>query len=264
MLIKVANVSKSYPQPLLATPPAAVENISFNIKEGEFVCILGPSGCGKSTLLNLIAGFMPPDKGHIEFAHQQVSAPGPDRGVVFQEATLFPWLNIRRNIELGLKATGIKKTEHQQRIDAALQLVDLHCSQHSYPHQLSGGMKQRVALARVLALQPRLLLMDEPFSALDAETRERLQDQLLRICSQKRQTVLFVTHSVEEAAYLADRVLIMGPPPASLFNEVTIQRSHPRKRDAKELTMTILRLRTLLKELSRHVPEPQPEQAAAV
>ena len=262
MLIKVANVSKSYPQPLLATPPAAIENISFTIEEGEFVCILGPSGCGKSTLLNLIAGFMAPDRGHIEFAGQKVTAPGPERGVVFQEATLFPWLNIRRNIELGLKATGIEKSHLQQIIDDVLRLVDLHCSQQSYPHQLSGGMKQRLALARVLALQPQLLLMDEPFSALDAETREHLQDQLLNICSQKRQTVLFVTHSVEEAAYLADRVLIMGPPPASLFNEVTIQRNQPRTRSAKELTLTILRLRTLLKELSRNVPEPQQHKDA--
>ncbi len=261
MLINVANVSKSYPQPLLATPPAAIEDISFSIREGEFVCILGPSGCGKSTLLNLLAGFMTPDQGSIEFGGQKVTGPGPERGVVFQEATLFPWLNIRRNIELGLKATGIAKGHQQQLIDEALAMVDLHCSQQSYPHQLSGGMKQRVALARVLALQPQLLLMDEPFSALDAETRERLQDQLLHICAQKRQTVLFVTHSVEEAAYLADRVLIMGAPPASLFNEVEIQRSQPRTRNAKELTMTILRLRTLLKELSRHIPEPY-QQAA--
>lgn len=262
MLIKVDNVSKSYPQPLQAAAPNALENISFTIEEGEFVCILGPSGCGKSTLLNLIAGFMPPDRGRIEFAGNKVTAPGPERGVVFQEATLFPWLNIRRNIELGLKASGIEKNRQQQLIDESLSLVDLQCSPQIYPHQLSGGMKQRAALARVLSLQPQLLLMDEPFSALDAETRERLQDQLLNICSQKRQTVLFVTHSVEEAAYLADRVLIMGPPPASLFSEVTIHRNQARTRSAKEQTMTILRLRTLLKELSRNVPEPQQHKEA--
>jgi len=261
MLINVAKVSKSYPQPNLTGPAAAIENISFAIEEGEFVCILGPSGCGKSTLLNLIAGFISPDRGTIEFSDKRVTGPGPERGVVFQEPTLFPWLNIRRNIELGLKATATRKSRYQQIIDDSLALVGLNCSQQSYPHQLSGGMKQRVALARVLALKPQLLLMDEPFSALDAETRERLQDQLLlTICSQRSQTVLFVTHSVEEAAYLADRVIIMGPPPSSLYNEVTIHRNQPRTRSAKELTMTILRLRTLLKELSRSVPEPQVDE----
>ena len=260
MMINVARVSKSYPQAHQASPSTAIENISFAIREGEFVCILGPSGCGKSTLLNLIAGFIPPDRGTIEFSGREISGPGPERGVVFQEPTLFPWLNIRRNIELGLKATLVDKSRRQHLIDDSLALVDLHCCQQSYPHQLSGGMKQRIALARVLALEPQLLLMDEPFSALDAETRERLQDQLLAICSQRRQTVLFVTHSVEEAAYLADRVIIMGPPPASLYNEVSIHRRQPRKRSAKELTMTMLRLRTLLKELSRNVPEPY-EQA---
>ncbi|WP_029913932.1 ABC transporter ATP-binding protein [Pelobacter seleniigenes] len=254
MLIEVADVSKAYPQQQ-ASPAPAIENISFSIAAGEFVCILGPSGCGKSTLLNLIAGFIQPDRGRINFAGQPVRTPGPERGVVFQEATLFPWLNIRQNIELGLKAAGIPRARHQQIVADSLAQVDLNCSGEAYPHQLSGGMKQRVALARVLALKPRLLLMDEPFSALDAETREHLQDQLLQICANQQQTVLFVTHSVEEAAYLADRVIIMAQPPASLYSEVSIPRDQPRSRTAKELSMTILRLRTTLKELARFVPE---------
>ncbi len=251
MLIDVADVSKRYPQPHLANPPAAVENISFSIAAGEFVCILGPSGCGKSTLLNLIAGFLAPDRGSIQFAGKPVTGPEPQRGVVFQEATLFPWLNIRRNVELGLKAAGTDRERRQKLVDESLALVGLHASRYAYPHQLSGGMKQRVALARVLALKPRLLLMDEPFSALDADTREHLQDQLLKICASRRQTVLFVTHSVEEAAYLADRVITMRPPPTSLYSEIRIHRKQPRRRNAKELTMTILRLRSLLKGLSR-------------
>ena len=258
MLIQVADVSKVYPQQQAGLAPA-IENISFSIAAGEFVCVLGPSGCGKSTLLNLIAGFIQPDRGRIDFAGQPVRTPSPERGVVFQEATLFPWLNIRQNIELGLKAAGIQRARHQEIVADSLAQVDLDCSWEAYPHQLSGGMKQRVALARVLALKPRLLLMDEPFSALDAETREHLQDQLLKICNQQ-QTVLFVTHSVEEAAYLADRVIIMGPPPASLYNEVSIPRNQPRSRTAKELSMIIFRLRTTLKELARFVPEQKEEK----
>ncbi len=255
MLIEVDKVSKHYYQPHLGCREKAVENISFTIAAGEFVCILGPSGCGKSTLLNMIAGFTQADQGSITFAGKPVVQPGPERGVVFQEATLFPWLTVRGNIELGLKVAFPNRKNYQQIIDDSLELVGLHCPQQAFPHQLSGGMKQRVALARILALQPQLLLMDEPFSALDAETRAHLQDKLLDICARRRQTVLFVTHSVEEAAYLADRVIIMGPPPASLYSEVSLSRGAGRQRRSKELNNSILRLRTLLKEQSRLLPE---------
>lgn len=255
MLLEVADISKAYPQTGNSRPEAVLENLSFGIAEGEFVCIIGPSGCGKSTLLNLIAGFIQPDRGEIRFSGSPVRGPGPERGVVFQDATLFPWLNIRQNVELGLKAAGVEKRKLLQIVTDSLALVDLNCSQQSYPHQLSGGMKQRVALARVLALEPRLLLMDEPFSALDADTREHLQDQLLKICAERKQTVVFVTHSVEEAAYLADRVIIMGRPPNRCYAALRIQRGQKRSRTDKQQMANILRLRAALKDFSRQIPD---------
>ena len=260
MLLEISHVSKNYQHPSNDMQVTALKDVSFSVAEGEFVCILGPSGCGKTTLLNLVAGFLQPDSGTICFDDQPIESPGPERGVVFQEPTLLPWLTIRRNIELGLKAAGTKRREQQRKVIENLRLVGLEKAGNAFPHQLSGGMKQRAALARVLALEPPLLLMDEPFSALDADTREHLQDELLKICTVRQQTVLFITHSVEEAAYLADRVIILGAPPANFQNEVTIPRNRPRQRDAKELAMMILRLRTQLKELSRHVSENKGEK----
>ena len=255
MLIEVDDVSKAYPQVNGCESAAVVENLSFAVAEGEFVCIIGPSGCGKSTLLNMIAGFIQPDRGKIYFDSRPINSPEPERAVVFQEATLFPWMNLRRNLELGLKAAGTEKTELQRIVNDSLALVDLNCSQQAYPHQLSGGMKQRAALARVLALQPRLLLMDEPFSALDADTREHLQDQLLKICAKRRQTVVFVTHRVEEAAYLADRILIMGRPPNRCYASLRIQRGQGRSRTDKQQMSNILRLRAALKDFSRQLSD---------
>ncbi len=255
MLIEVADVSKAYPQQQ-AGPAPAIENISFSIAAGEFVCILGPSGCGKSTLLNLIAGFIQPDRGKIDFAGQPVRTPGPERGVVFQEATLFPWLNIRQNIELGLKAASIPRARHQQIVADSLAQVDLNCSGEAYPHQLSGGMKQRVALARVLALKPRLLLMDEPFSALDAETprapsgpapsnlRQSATDGSVRHPLASRKPPIWLTGSLSWGSLR----------PASTAKSVSRATSRA-ARTAKELSRTILRLRTTLKELARVVPE---------
>ena len=255
MLIEVADISKAYPQANEDQSASVLENLSFAVAEGEFVCIIGPSGCGKSTLLNMIAGFIPPDRGKIYFDGRQIDSPDPQRAVVFQEATLFPWMNLRRNIEVGLRAAGVAKTELHRIVNDSLALVDLNCSQQAYPHQLSGGMKQRAALARVLALQPRLLLMDEPFSALDADTREHLQDQLLKICAKRRQTVVFVTHSVEEAAYLADRVIIMGRPPNRCYATLRIQRRQRRSRTDKPQMANVLRLRAALKDFSRQIPD---------
>lgn len=255
MLLDISHACKNYRHPDNGMQVTALKEVSFSVAEGEFVCLLGPSGCGKTTLLNLIAGFLRPDSGTIHFGGKPIAQPGPERGVVFQEPTLLPWLTIRRNIEMGLKAAGMSRQDQQQKVSESLRLVGLENSRNSFPHQLSGGMRQRAALARILALEPRLLLMDEPFSALDADTREHLQDELLKICTARRQTVIFVTHSVEEAAYLADRVIILGAPPARLYSEVAIHRKQPRQRDAKELTMMILRLRTQLKELSHRVPE---------
>ncbi|WP_321532163.1 ABC transporter ATP-binding protein [uncultured Desulfuromonas sp.] len=255
MLIDVADISKAYAQGDKGESTPAVEGLSFAVAEGEFVCIIGPSGCGKSTLLNMLAGFIAPDRGTICFDGHRINCPDPQRAVVFQDAILFPWMNLRRNLELGLKAAGATKSQLHHIVNDSLALVDLKCSQKAYPHQLSGGMKQRAALARVLALQPRLLLMDEPFSALDAETREHLQDQLLKICAQRRQTVVFVTHSVEEAAYLADRVIIMGHPPNRCYATLRIQRELARSRTDKQQRANILRLRAALRDFCRQVPD---------
>ena len=196
----------------------------------EFVCLLGPSGCGKTTLLNLVAGFIRPTRGLIFFNGCPVDRPGPDRGVVFQDPTLFPWLTVRQNVEFALLSTSASPAERDRRVREALRIVGLTNGFDSFPHALSGGMRQRAALARVLVLDPEALLMDEPFSALDAGSRETLRDELVRIWSARKRSVLFVTHSVEEAAYLADRVIVMGMPPRSVVTEVPVPLTRPRTR----------------------------------
>ena len=218
-------------------------DLNFRINEGEFVCLLGPSGCGKSTLLNLAAGFIKPSAGRLLFQGREINAPGPDRAVIFQDPTLFPWLTAIQNVEFGLQNAGVSKNERHLKALQSLQRVGLENCADVRPHALSGGMRQRVSLARVLVLEPALLLMDEPFSALDENTRERLQDELLRIWLADRKTILFVTHNVDEAAYLADRVLVMGPAPMSLVTEVRVPLQRPRRRSAFEIQNITDRLR---------------------
>ncbi len=227
----------------------AICDFSLDIIENEFVCLLGPSGCGKSTLLNLLAGFLNPDSGTIDFFGQTVAKPAPDRGVVFQEATLFPWFTAAKNIELGLEAKRLPAAGRHQVVEQMLALVGLSGKGHHYPHELSGGMRQRVALARVLALEPRALLMDEPFSALDNNTRERLQDELLRIWSSHKKTILFVTHNVEEAVYLADRIVVIGPAPQSIRAEIVLDKVRPRSRTDASVRYRSEQLRQLLMDL---------------
>ncbi len=247
-MLTVQKVSKIYDPPESGKAVQVLCSLSFRINEGEFVCLLGPSGCGKSTLLNLAAGFIRPSEGRLLFQDREIVSPGPDRGVIFQEPTLFPWLTAGQNVEFGLRSAGVSKKERRLQALRSLKQLGLEGYTDVRPHALSGGMRQRVALARVMVLKPALLLMDEPFSALDENTRERLQDELIRLWQMEQKTVLFVTHNVHEAAYLADRVLIMGPPPQSLVAEVGIPVSRPRQRSGFELQRIMDRLRT---ELSR-------------
>ncbi len=194
----------------------ALDQVSLNVANREFVALLGPSGCGKSTLLYLIGGFLPVETGAILIDGKKVTAPGPDRGIVFQHFALFPWKTVRGNILYGLERQGMPKDEREKRAMDFIELVGLSGFEDSYPSQLSGGMKQRTAIARTLAFDPNILLMDEPFGALDAQTRGLMQSELLRIWQRTPKTVIFVTHDVQEAVYLADRVAVMSARPGRI------------------------------------------------
>lgn len=191
----------------------AIEEMSFNIREGEFLTIVGPSGCGKSTLLELLAGLTLPTKGRILIDGGEINGPGLDRGIVFQQYALFPWKTARGNIEFGLEAKGVSKSQWKEQADYYLQLVGLKKFSEHYPHELSGGMKQRIAIARSLAFNPDVLLMDEPFAALDAQTRESLQAELLHIWEKTKKTIIFITHSIDEAVCLGERIVVLSPNP---------------------------------------------------
>jgi len=194
----------------------AVAETTLHIPGGQFVCVVGPSGCGKTTLLKVLAGFLPPSGGEARYGDEVVAGPSHHRGVVFQQANLYPWLSIRGNVELGPKFRKVPQRERRERADELLGMVGLSEFGDAKPYELSGGMQQRAQIARVLANQPQVVLMDEPFGALDALTRERLQADLLRIQRRRRQTVFFITHSVEEAVFLGDRVLVMSPRPGRI------------------------------------------------
>jgi ABC-type nitrate/sulfonate/bicarbonate transport system ATPase subunit len=210
------------------------DNVSFAVREGEFVSLIGPSGCGKSTLLNLSAGLDEANSGSVYVDGRQVHGPGLDRGVVFQEFALFPWLTVVGNIEFGLRSKGIPPAERRDAAQRYVELVGLSGFENFHPYRLSGGMRQRVGIARALAIEPSVLLMDEPFGALDAQTRESMQKALGEIWQATRKTVLFVTHDIREAVYLSDRVLVMSGRPASLSLELDIELARPRNRhDAK-------------------------------
>ncbi|WP_343728646.1 ABC transporter ATP-binding protein [Duganella sp.] len=207
----------------------ALKDINLEIPQGQFVCLLGPSGCGKSTLLNAVAGFAPPSSGSITVEGQAVTAPGPERGMVFQEYALFPWMTVQDNVAFGLQIKGQPKAQIQATVDQLLTMLSLQDFRSRYPKDLSGGMRQRVAIARVLALDSPIMLMDEPFGALDALTRRNLQDELLRIWAELKKTIIFVTHSIEEAIYLADRIVVMTYRPGTVKRDLLIDL--PRLRD---------------------------------
>ena len=219
--IQIRDVSLTYDTP--AGRVAGVDGVSFDIEQSEFVCLVGPSGCGKTTLLNMIAGFLKPSAGDIHIGGEPVTGHGMDRGIVFQDfAQLFPWRTALGNVSFGLEMKGVAKAEREEIARRQLKLVKLDKFGKSYPHHLSGGMQQRVAIARALAYNPAVLLMDEPFAALDALTRDDMQRLLADVWRETRKTVVYVTHNVAEAVYLADRVVVMTPHPGTLKSVVPI------------------------------------------
>jgi NitT/TauT family transport system ATP-binding protein len=225
--IEVRDVSLTYDTPAGRVP--GVERASFDIAVSEFLCLVGPSGCGKTTLLNIIAGFLRPTGGEIRIGGKPVSGHGMDRGIVFQDfAQLFPWRTALGNVAFGLEMKGVPRAERNATALAQLKLVKLENFAHAYPHHLSGGMQQRVAIARALAYNPSVLLMDEPFAALDALTRDAMQRLLAEVWRETRKTVVYVTHNVAEAVYLADRVIVMTPHPGRVKTEVAITLPRPR------------------------------------
>src|SRR6201989_1887188 len=228
-MIEIDSVSQGF-QTSARQDHLALSDISLTIENGAFVSILGPSGCGKSTLLYIVGGFVRPSQGSAKMKGQAIIGPGPDRGPVFQEFALFPWKSVLGNVMYGPRQQGVKPAEAEAQARALLEMVGLKGFEDFYPKELSGGMKQRVALARTLAYHPAVLLMDEPFGALDAHTRTRLQNDLLNIWERDRKTVLFVTHSVEESVFLSDRVVMMTRSPGRIRQIVDIELPRPRRR----------------------------------
>jgi len=226
----------------------ALSDIDLSCEAGEFVVFVGPSGCGKSTLLNLVAGMVSPDQGTIHLDGQLVNGPGPDRAMVFQEPGLFPWLNAAQNIEFGLKMANVDPAERADRVAAALRMVRLPHSGKRLVHELSGGMRQRIAIARALVVDPALLLMDEPFAALDAQTRTILHQELQEIWCGTNKTILFVTHSVGEAVRLADRVIMLHTNPGRIRRELLIDLPHPRNFDGPEVSEIVRVVRAEIEE----------------
>src|SRR5580700_2078288 len=225
-ILEMKNVGKVFSQN--GRSIEALRGANLRVKKGEFICLIGASGCGKSTLLRMAAGFEPATTGDVLMWDTEITGPGPSRGMVFQDYGLFPWLSVRDNMGFGPKSRGRPRAEIKETTDRFIELVGLQSFADVYPHQLSGGMKQRVAIARVLANDAEIVLMDEPFGALDAMTRERLQDELVEIWSRTGLTVLFVTHSIEEAIFLADRVVVMSPWPGRIDDEYAIDLPRPR------------------------------------
>jgi len=243
--LRVHEVSKSFPAPDDPfTRRQALSDISLSIAAGELVSLIGPSGCGKSTLLRLIAGLDFADSGDLLIGSEPISEPGAERGLVFQDPNLFPWLTVRRNIEAGLVARGVLR-EKRNEVDEFMRLVALEAFGDAYPHHLSGGMAQRVALARALINHPKVLLLDEPLGALDAFTRMRMQDEVLRLWQTRRTTILFVTHDIDEAIYMSDRIMIMTQPPGRIDQTIANTLPRPRDRSSPEF----LRLRGNILEL---------------
>ena len=243
--LHIDQVTKSFGEP--GSEKCVLSNVNLEISPKEFVCLLGPSGCGKSTLLNTIAGFTKPNSGRITINDQIVKKPGPDRGFVFQKNSLLPWMTLEQNVGYGLKIKGFSKKQIREKVDHFLDLVGLSSHRLSYPHQLSGGMQQRGSIVRALITNPELLLMDEPFGAVDAQTRIILQEMLLRIWAKVGITVVFVTHDIDEAVLLADRIVVMGVNPGHIKEIFDVSLMRPRTSEStfldefREIKMRVLR-----------------------
>lgn len=240
--LRLKGVTKSFFMPRTGQTTLAVEDFTLDVKAGEFICIVGPSGCGKSTVLNMVAGLQSPSAGLIEMDGRPVSGPGAERGVMFQDYALFPWKTVRENVGFGLRhgtpGKGMTATDRDARVDHFVDLVGLKGAEYKFPQQLSGGMRQRVALARLLANGPEVLLMDEPLGALDAQTRLLLQVELLRIWGETgksgaRKTVIFITHGIDEAVFLADRVVVMSSHPGRISAVLDVDIPRPRREDVR-------------------------------
>ncbi|MCP1673661.1 NitT/TauT family transport system ATP-binding protein [Natronocella acetinitrilica] len=244
--LTLSNISKLYPARAGADPLLAVDDVSFRVTQDEFCSILGSSGCGKTTLLKMIAGFEKPTQGEIHVGDSRVRGPDWRRTVVFQDYALFPWMTAERNIGFGLEMKGVPKRERDHIIKEHIELVGLQGFENVYPHQLSGGMKQRVAVARGLAVDPDVLLMDEPFAALDAQNRELMQNEMLRIWESERKMVVLVTHSIDEAIRLSDRIIVMTKGPGRIQEEIKVNAPRPRLEDDPEVMALKRRIRGLL------------------
>ena len=243
--IVLSGVSKAFERRNSGTPTMALQHLDLSGPEGHFLSILGPSGCGKTTVLRLVDGLVPPDSGSVRVAGQ-APRPGPEMGFVFQAFRLIPWATVQANVEFALTATGLDRHERAERALRYIALVGLQRFAQSYPGELSGGMKQRVALARAFASEPSILLMDEPFASIDAQTRELMQVELMKLWAQHRATVLFVTHSVDEAIMLADRVVLMSPRPGRVIEEIEVGLPHPRWQYDIRATPRFIELRSYL------------------
>ncbi|MCE5296076.1 MAG: ABC transporter ATP-binding protein [Euryarchaeota archaeon] len=251
MILQITNLRKQFPKENGSL--VAIDDFNLEVEEGEFVCILGPSGCGKTTLLRMIAGLDKPTSGSIKLKGKEIANTGPDRGMVFQEFALFPWRSVRKNIEFGLEIKNMPAAERHKISDKYIELVGLKGFEDSHPYELSGGMKQRVGIARALANNPSILLMDEPFGALDAQTRNQMQKELLRVWEETRKTVVFITHSVDEAVFLADRVVVLTSRPSKIKEIFKIE--HERPRDRADPSFLALR-KKILSELESEANQP--------
>ena len=248
-LLHIANLSQSYVDPYSEEVTTAAADVSFDVQEGEFVALLGPSGCGKTTVLNIVAGFIRATQGTVEVAGEAVTGPGPERGVVFQDFALFPWMTVESNIAFGLKMRGVPKAERLVQARAMIETVGLSGFGTKYPHELSGGMRQRAGVARVLTNEPTVMLMDEPFASIDAQTRRVLQQELLRIWSTQKPTVLFVTHDVEEAIFMADRIIVLSPRPSQVQADISVPLARPRTWATVQEDEHFLRVRSQLLQM---------------
>jgi NitT/TauT family transport system ATP-binding protein len=258
-LVEIQRVSKSFHKTVKesTTEIKALADVSLSIRENEFLSIIGPSGCGKTTLLKMIDGLIPYDSGRILIDGRQVSAPGPDRAVVFQAFALLPWRTVLANVEFSLELRRLPKEERTKTARDYLSRVGLADFENHYPHELSGGMQQRAGLARALAVNPAILLMDEPFGAVDAQTRQLLQEELLELWQSQRKTVIFITHSMDEAVYLSDRVVVMTPRPGKVAEILDVPLPRPRisaevRRDAKFVDLTNYIWESLKKAMENH------------
>jgi len=239
--LQATGLRHEYYQPRTGGRLLALDNIDLHVDDGEFVSIVGPSGCGKTTFINLCDGLLKPTAGKIDIDGKQVTGPGTDRGMVFQDSCLMPWRTVIKNVLFGLECQGLDNAEGQERARTFIKLVGLQGFEDHFPHELSGGMQQRCNLARALTVDPKILIMDEPFASLDAQTREIMQKELLRIWSEAKKTVLFITHQINEAIYLADRVIIFGARPGRVKQTLKIDLPRPRdlslKRDPRFLEL---------------------------